>query len=221
MKIRKIILASIVLVLAGCFAPAEKKKSSASEKKPEKTAEPSPSPSATPLSTDHTVLADKTLSIDYDLLENMPLSGAEAKDYISNSRYASDLNSTFYSPDPDEFQVTVQDQNYDWLKENYTFAGSTSDPYLNQSQGCITVSITGETDYENSEGYYADTTDAFRKNLSDAGYQLQGDHPGEADETGYQVSYYVYSKGKRTFSICEVLLNGQLSTSVLEVGNPA
>lgn len=221
MNIRKIITVSMVLLLAGCSAPAEKKKSSASVKKPEKTTEPSPTPSSTPLSTDHSKLADKTLSIDYDLLENMPLDGTEAKDYINNSKYSSDLNSSFYSPDPDEFQVTVSDRNYDWLKENYTFASSTSDPYLNQSQGCITVSITGETDYENSEGYYADTTDALRKNLSDAGYQSQGDHPGQADETGYQVNYYVYAKGNRTFSICEVLLNGELSTSVLEVGNPA
>lgn len=222
MNIRKIITLSMTaILLTGCASQKTEKPSVSATQKPAKTDNPSPSPSTKALSTDHTILADKTLSIDYDLLENIPLNGSEAKAYIEKSSYANDLNSQFYSPDPNGFEVTVTDQNYAWLSENYSFDSSTSDPYLNNSTGYMTLNISGESEYENSDGYYPDTTDALKKNLTAAGYKSQGDHPGNEDDTGYQVNYYVYSKGKRTFSICEILLNGKLSTSVLEVGEPA
>lgn len=221
MNIRKTLVISLaVLMLGGC---SSKGTANASKKKTEKKEETSssPEPSETPLSTDHTKLADKTLSIDFDLLENIPLDGTQAKDYINQSDYASSLNSSYYSPDPDGFEVTVTDKNYDWLKENYTFSSVTDNPELNSDEGNVTVSITGEPDYENSDGYYPDTIDALKKNLTDAGYQSVGDDPGTADASGYQVNYYNYSKGGRLFSISEVILNGEFSTGVIEVGDSA
>ena len=223
MNLKKIAALSMsVVLLAGCSS-SKPEKSASSKKTKETTASPEPSktPEPTPaLSTDHTKLADKTLSIDYKLLENIPLTGSDGKAYVQNNGYGNDLNSQFISPDADAFEITVADQNYSWLKEDYTFVSQTGNPYLDQNSGSVTLMITGETQYENSDGYYPDTVEALKKNLTDAGYQSAGDYPGSADASGYQVNYYNYSNGGRLFSVTEVLLNGNFSTGVIEVGNP-
>lgn len=225
MNTRKALIVSLTVLMLGGCSSAGTKKNNASTKKTEKTEETtaSPEPTETPavLSTDHTILSDKTLSIDYDFLEKIPLDGKEAKDYVNQTDYASSFNSKYFSPDPDGFEISVTDKNYSWLQENYTFASQTQNPYLNSSEGSVTVSITGEPKYENSDGYYPDTIDALKKNLTDAGYQSAGDHTGSADASGYQVNYYNYSRNGRMFSISEVILSGKFSTGVLEVGDQA
>lgn len=223
---KKLIAAGLsVVLLAGCSS-ARTKKSASSTKKPEKTKETTASPEATQtpsptpaLSTDHTKLADKKLGIDYSLLEHIPLNGEAGKTYAQTNGYENDLNSQFTSPDENAYEITVTDPDYSWLKENYTYASQTGNPYLDPSSGSMTVMISGEPQYENSDGYYPDTVEALKKNLTDAGYQSAGDHPGTADASGYQVNYYNYSNGGRLFSVTEVLLNGKFSTGVIEVGN--
>lgn len=222
---KALIISLVVLLMGGCSSTGKKKNSSSAGRKTEKTekATASPESSETPavLSTDHTKLSDKTLSIDFDLLEKIPLNGTQAKDYISNSDYAESLNPEYNSPDPDGFEVTVTDQKYSWLQENYTFSSQSENPYLKSSEGSITVSVSGEENYENGDGYYPDTIDALKKNLTDAGYRSAGDHEGKQDDSGYQVNYYNYSKGGRMFSVSEVILNGSFSTGVIETGDPA
>ena len=219
MNIRKTLAITLaVLMLGGC---SPKGTSETSKKKPEKKEETSssPEPSETPLSMDHTKLADKKLGIDYKLLEKIPLDGEAGKTYAQTNGYENDLDDDFYSPDKNAFEIIVTDPDYSWLKETYTYASQTSNPYLDQVSGSMTVMISGEEQYENSEGYYPDTVEAFKKNLTDAGYQSVSDNQGTADASGYQVNYYNYSNGGRLFSITEVLLNGEFSTGVIEVGN--
>lgn len=217
MNIRKMLVVSLaVIMLGGCSSTGA---SGTSNTKPQKKENTASSSDNTSISTDHTKLADKKLGIDYNLLEKIPLDGEAGKTYAQTNGYEKDLSDDFYSPDENAFEITVTDPDYSWLKETYTYASQTSNPYLDQVSGSMTVMISGETQYENSEGYYPDTVEAFKKNLTDAGYQSVGEYPGTADASGYQVNYYNYSNGGRLFSITEVLLNGDFSTGVIEVGN--